>query len=475
MKTKQLRKTTLAILLLLVMLAGMLSPSVFADTGQTFRDVSPGSWYERDVEYCCQRGIMNGTGKTKFSPNDHATRGQVITVLWRLADCPEPETDPPFDDVKKSDFFSAAVAWSAANGITKGVSANKYSPHTEISRAEVITLLYRQYGKTLASSVDENLLSAYQDSDQISAWAREAVAWAIQTGVMEGKTKTRFDPAAPVKRCELAAIFHRLGTRLETPAPKAGVLLKGKLLTLEESTAQLIEDFGKPNQKIESAYPFTWWVYGTGTYEDFFLAGVADDRIVALWIENKSWRSVSGYRAGSSYSKVSDPNVFAQPSGAKAVPYGYYACVHTPYEDYRLVTRTDQTHLDNEARIEVRLISAYRVFNGLPPVTRSQTASKAAQQHSDDMKQNGFASHIGSDGSTPRERMNTVGLADAYLGETIGAGVNGILLTHTNLVSSAPHRAILLLAGAVSVGVGVAYGRVKNATGLIVTEDYLNR
>ena len=88
------------------------------------------------------------------------------------------------------------------------------------------------------------------------------------------------------------------------------------------------------------------------------------------------------------------------------------------------------------------------------------------------MKQNGFASHIGSDGSTPRDRMKTVGLADAYLGETIGAGVNGILLAHTNLVSSGPHRAILLLAGAVRVGVGVAYGRVKNATGLIVTKDF---
>ena len=471
-------KRIAAFVMVLGVVACMMIPIPFADTGQTadtgrFLDVPADSWYAQDVAYAAEKGIVKGTSRTTFSPEAHASRGQFVTILYRLEGCPEPaDPEAAFDDVNAGDYYAMPVAWAAQNNIAKG-SGRLFLPRLDISRAEVVTMLWRRYGQTRAP--DLNLLSAFKDENEIPAYARQAVAWALQTGIMEGKSRTRFDPTAPMKRSEIAAVFRRLCQYLETPAPKAGVLLKGKLLTLEESSAQLIEAFGKPDQKLESAYPFTWWVYGTRTYEDFFLAGVADDRIVALWVENKSWRSVSGYRAGSSYSKVSDPNVFAQPSGAKTVPYGYYACVHTPYEDYRLVTRTDQTHLDNEARIDVHLISAYRVFNGLPPVTRSQTASKAAQKHSDDMKQNGFASHIGSDGSTPRDRMKTVGLADAYLGETIGAGVNGILLTHTNLVSSAPHRAILLLAGAVSVGVGVAYGRVKNATGLNVTEDYLNR
>lgn len=467
-------KRITALLVLAVMLFSMISPAGFADTGQPFLDVPADSWYAEDVAYAVERGIVKGTSRTTFSPDAHASRGQFVTILYRLEGCPEPndpEDEPAFDDVDPDAYYAIPIAWATQNQITKGVSSRRFLPDEDISRAAVATILYRTYGQSRAS--DLNLLSAFKDEDEIPDWAREAVAWAVQTGIMKGKSKTRFDPNAPVKRSELAAIIHRFCEWRETPSSEVGVILDGKLLTLEESTAQLIEDFGEPDQKIESAYPFTWWAYDCQSYQKFFLVGVDEDRIVALWIENRNWRSVSGYRAGCAYDQVADRHVFTQPNGKKETPYGYYACLHTPYDDYRMVRRTDQTHLDNEAIVDTHLISAFRVFNGLQPLTFNAAAAQAAQRHSDDMKEKGFASHIGSDGSTPKERLRDVGLGNRYLGETIGAGIVGIILVHTNLISSTPHRAILLLATATGVGIGVAYGRVNNATGLIVTEDFI--
>ena len=115
-----------------------------ASTENPFKDVPADAYYTKAVLWAVENGITNGKSKTKFGVGDPCTRGQVVTFLWRAKGCPEPESEEnPFKDVSEDDYFYKAVLWAVEKGVTNGTSKTKFSPANTCTRAQVVTFLYR--------------------------------------------------------------------------------------------------------------------------------------------------------------------------------------------------------------------------------------------------------------------------------------------------------------------------------------------
>ena len=175
----------------------------------TFTDVFPTDWFAGAVAYVARRGIMQGTGEGLFSPNAPVTRAMLITMLYRLDGSPEVTADLPFTDIDAGSWYYAALCWAYENEIVLGISDTEFAPNAEITREQLVTILYRyalkrglvgEYGVTL----DE-----VADKDQVSPWAVEAMLWAKAEGIIQGVTPDTLDPQGVASRAQIAAIFER--------------------------------------------------------------------------------------------------------------------------------------------------------------------------------------------------------------------------------------------------------------------------
>ncbi|MDR2420513.1 MAG: S-layer homology domain-containing protein, partial [Oscillospiraceae bacterium] len=189
-----------------------------------FTDVSEDDWFYSDVEFAYERGLFTGTGEDTFSPGMPMTRSMLVTVLYRLAGGGEWVNDSGvFADVESGLWYSESVAWAASNGIVLGVGENLFAPDAEITRQEIVTVLYRYVEWAASNGVHPELEAIagiagavpFDDSDVIADWAREAVAWAHGNGIVQGRPGNVFDPKGRATRAEVAAILHRLLTLVE--------------------------------------------------------------------------------------------------------------------------------------------------------------------------------------------------------------------------------------------------------------------
>ena len=114
-----------------------------AENQSAFSDVNAGAYYSEAVDWAAETGVTLGVSKTHFAPNAAVTRGQAVTLLWRLAGEPETETQSAFSDVPAERYDSGAVAWAAEQGVTKGVSATRFAPDDACTRAQIVTFLCR--------------------------------------------------------------------------------------------------------------------------------------------------------------------------------------------------------------------------------------------------------------------------------------------------------------------------------------------
>lgn len=138
------RKTT-AFLSLLLILTALLAVGAGADS---FADVPSNAYYAPAVQWALENGVTTGTSKTAFSPNDTCTRGQVVTFLWRANGCPEPDAKTcPFRDVAPGSYYEKAVLWAVEQEITNGTSAAEFSPDALCTSAHILTFLWRSLGQ----------------------------------------------------------------------------------------------------------------------------------------------------------------------------------------------------------------------------------------------------------------------------------------------------------------------------------------
>lgn len=174
-----------------------------------FGDVKSGDWFYNDVKYVYEKGMMAGTAADVFAPNTTTTRAMIVTILYRLEGSPAVTGTSSFVDVPAGQWYTDAVNWAAANQIVKGTSATTFAPNDSITREQMAAILYRyaQYkGYDVTKKAD---LSGYSDNGQVSAYAKDALAWANAAKLINGVTNTTLAPQGNATRAQVSAILHR--------------------------------------------------------------------------------------------------------------------------------------------------------------------------------------------------------------------------------------------------------------------------
>ena len=169
-----------------------------------FSDVPANAYFADPVAWAVERGVTQGTGGNRFSPNADCTRAQIVTFLWRAAGSPDPESsDNPFRDVKPADYFYKAVLWAVEQNITQGTGANTFSPGDSCTRAQAVTFLWRAKGQPEISG------STGFGDVPASAYYAQAVLWAVQNGVTQGTGGNKFSPNATCTRAQIVTFLYR--------------------------------------------------------------------------------------------------------------------------------------------------------------------------------------------------------------------------------------------------------------------------
>lgn len=178
----------------------------------SFEDVDSGAWYAAAVDYAAEWGWIRGMPDGSFKPDAPTSRAMLVTVLYRQAGAPGSAWGASFGDVPVTGWFYDAVAWAAERGYVTGYSEDWFGPEDPVSREQMATVLWRLEGSPKAQGVGN-----FSDLDQVSDYAREAVVWVAQRGLMGGKGDGRFDPKSTATRAETATILYRLATGAVAP------------------------------------------------------------------------------------------------------------------------------------------------------------------------------------------------------------------------------------------------------------------
>ena len=226
-KTKQLNETSFAAgqeKIRTVVLGDSLSqilPAIISSgekdcPSRSFRDLDTTRWYHEAIDTMLREGLMNGTGNGLFEPNGTLTRAMLVTILWRSEGKPAASAQTSFTDVPAGAYYAEAVRWAAANGVVKGVSSTEFGPSKNITRQELVTILWRLAAKKGLNTSNAGLtVPEFADRSQIAAWAAEAMSWGCTRGILTGKSANRVDPTGTATRAEAAAMivrFRNLGT-----------------------------------------------------------------------------------------------------------------------------------------------------------------------------------------------------------------------------------------------------------------------
>ena len=179
------------------------------DTSISFKDVKANDWFYAKVQYVVENKLMNGVAEDKFAPNDTLTRAMLVTVLYRNAGDPAVNKSIPFADVDMGSWYANAVVWAKQNGIVNGVTENEFDPDANITREQIAAIMFRyaQYKGMNAVTLEENL--HFTDANEISEYAVSAMNWAVGAGLMKGKSATTINPLDNATRAEIAAILQR--------------------------------------------------------------------------------------------------------------------------------------------------------------------------------------------------------------------------------------------------------------------------
>ena len=184
----------------------------------SFTDVPAGSWYADAVQYVYTKGLMQG-GSGKFAPDDTMTRAMFVSVLYRLDGSPklaEAALGSPYADVSSDSWYADAVYWARQNNITSGVSLERFGPDAVVTREQAATLLYHYalYKKYDTTRGGMHILG-YADTDSISTYALEGMAWAVNANILQG-SDNRLEPQKSLSRAQAALLLQRLSAQQES-------------------------------------------------------------------------------------------------------------------------------------------------------------------------------------------------------------------------------------------------------------------
>ena len=175
-----------------------------------FTDISKDDWFYNAIRYANENKLFNGVSETEFGPKINMTRGMIVTVLYRYAKANTSE-EALFEDVTKGSYYSNAIAWAANNGIVKGVGENKFAPDAIVTRQDFVVILYRYAQKTglNVEVADKTNILSYDDVKELSEYAVTAMQWAVERGIITGRTISTLVPKGTASRAEVATMIMR--------------------------------------------------------------------------------------------------------------------------------------------------------------------------------------------------------------------------------------------------------------------------
>ena len=168
-------------------------------------DHNPDGWYHAALDWAVESGVVNGTSENTFAPNGKCTRAQAITMLWREMDCEKASIDTvPFTDVKADAYYYDALCWAYENGIVNGMSKDSFAPDGVCTRAQIVAMLWRVMGCKQA----ETKTVPFTDVSS-GAYYYDALCWAYENGIIKGMTASTFAPNGVCNRAQMAVILFR--------------------------------------------------------------------------------------------------------------------------------------------------------------------------------------------------------------------------------------------------------------------------
>ena len=206
MKAKMTRRILAAVLSVVMVLA--LIPAAFASN---FPDVPDNAWYADAVDYCFDNGLMAGMGNG-FEPNGKVTREQAVRTLYAMSGSPATTYEAKFTDVADGKWYTPGIMWGTKNGIVAGMSTNLFGVGKNVTREQMATFFYR-YAEFIGFGDGFAVLDGFPDEGKVSAYARDAVMWAVDKGILSGVAasdgKNYLKPQDPLTRAQLASILAR--------------------------------------------------------------------------------------------------------------------------------------------------------------------------------------------------------------------------------------------------------------------------
>ena len=181
--------------------------AAFGPNSSSFSDVATDSWYHDAVLYVTQNGLFNGIDENLFAPDEHMTRAMLMTVLYRKAGEPQVEGETEgFLDVDDEAWYHDAVIWAKQNGITTGEDGQNFAPHKKVTREQFATILHRY----MESPSCDGSLEDFSDAHQAGDFATEALKWAVHNKIMSGKGDGILDPGGEASRAQAAQMLMNL-------------------------------------------------------------------------------------------------------------------------------------------------------------------------------------------------------------------------------------------------------------------------
>ncbi|MDR3148394.1 MAG: S-layer homology domain-containing protein [Oscillospiraceae bacterium] len=178
-------------------------------TATAFNDVTASDWFSEDVIYAVENNLMNGISDSEFAPKNNITRAMLVTILYRYSDSPNVSGGKEFSDVPAGKWYSDAVNWASSNGIVNGYANGNFGTNDDITREQIAVILYnfaKQKGINTSKTTD---LSAYTDWSSASSYARDAMSWAAAEGLILGRTADTLAPKGNATRAEAATLLRR--------------------------------------------------------------------------------------------------------------------------------------------------------------------------------------------------------------------------------------------------------------------------
>lgn len=187
------------------------SVSTKTDSAQ-FKDVTRsnvGTWAADAVDFAYHFGLVSGVSKTEFAPNSPMTRAQLVTVLYRAAGSPSVTVSTNFEDLDVGSYYYSAVVWANVNGIVNGTSDTTFSPDSRLTRQQLAAILYR-YARAFGGDTSyTGNLSHFTDRHQVDSYATTPMIWAVSHEIVSGTSDTTLSPLSTATRAQVVVILHR--------------------------------------------------------------------------------------------------------------------------------------------------------------------------------------------------------------------------------------------------------------------------